>query len=365
MEIHIRLGRRLSATALATATAFSFAAALLASTVGATFAHSPDPLLGTTPWGQDQVVNYAWASGQVPPSWLATAIDAGAADSTASRASHAAIFVRASSAPSRIAYGGSTPCPSYGIACMDRTGVPTSFAGMWFRPHGTLYDWGVLKWCQAMTTIQNGCYDARRVALDEFGHIQMLGHHVNYADESDYLDAIVQYAGRSRAKEGWDAHAYGRCDIARLQLEYELLDATTPVSTCLSLSTALTIAASSTYVSFSAPTVVSGDLWIASSTAAKRLSGDPLSSRVVVLQRRDVGATAWVTIGAMGAVAVSDGSYALTIKPLATADYRLSYTAPSTEGLRDSTSTVLRITVGVLCDGAAGKGQIAPNVACL
>ena len=67
----------------------------------------------------------------------------------------------------------------------------------------------------------------------------------------------------------------------------------------------------------------------------------------------------------MSAVATSDGSYALTIKPLATADYRLSYTAPSTEGLRDATSTVLRITVGVLCDGAAGKGQVAPNGACL
>ena len=359
MEIQVRHGRRMPAIAL------TIAIALLGSTVGATFAHGPDPLLGTTPWAQDQIVNYSWASGQVPPSWLATAIDAGAADSTASRASRAAIFVRASSAPSKIAYGGANPCPSYGIACMDRTGVPTSFAGMWFRPHGTLLDWGVLKWCQAMTTMQNGCYDARRVALDEFGHIQMLGHHVNYADESDYLDAIVQYAGRSRAREGWDAHEYGRCDIARMQLEYELPNAGALVSTCLSLSTSLTIAASSTFVSFSAPTVVSGDLEFAVSTAARRLSGDPLSSRVVVLQRRDVGATAWVSIGTMAAVAASDGSYALTIKPLATADYRLSYTAPSTEGLHDSTSSVLRITVGILCDGSAAKGQIAPNVACL
>ena len=40
-------------------------------------AHSPDPLLGSTAWDQDQVVPYTWESGQVPPAWLATAIDPG------------------------------------------------------------------------------------------------------------------------------------------------------------------------------------------------------------------------------------------------------------------------------------------------
>src|SRR6185369_7885505 len=167
-----------------------------------TVAHSPDPLLGTTAWGQDQVVPYTWESGQVPPAWLATAIDQGAADSNASRGSRAAIYTRQSGAASTIAYGGAVPCSSYGIACMNRTGVPDSFAGMWFRPHGAALDWGTLRWCQAQATATNGCYDARRVALDEFGHIEMLGHHENYADERDYLDAIVQFAGRSKPVEG-------------------------------------------------------------------------------------------------------------------------------------------------------------------
>ena len=36
-----------------------------------------------------------WAPGQVPPAWAATAIDAGAADSEASRNSQAALFERA------------------------------------------------------------------------------------------------------------------------------------------------------------------------------------------------------------------------------------------------------------------------------
>ena len=166
------------------------------------------------------------------------------------------------------------------------------------------------------------------MALDEFGHVEMLGHHVNYDDESDYLDAVVQYAGRSRPKEGWNTHVYGRCDVARLQLEYELIDAGDPVSTCLSLSTTLTIAADPASVVRGGSTRVTGELEIAVATAAKRLSGDPLSRRTITLQRRDLGSTAWVVIATMSAVAGSDGSYAFTLTPSVTADYRLGYDAP-------------------------------------
>lgn len=332
-------------------------------------AHGPDPLLGSTPWRQNQVVSYMWAPGQVPPSWAATTIDAGAADSEASRHSQAALFQRSSASASRIAYGGTHPCPSYGIACMNRSGVPISF-GMWFRPHGTVLDWGTLRWCQAQSTPTNGCYDIRRVALDEFGHVEMLGHHVNFDDESDYLDAVVQYAGRSRPKDGWNTHVYGRCDIARLQLEYELIDAGDPVSTCLSLATSLTIAADPASVAAGAPTRVTGELEIAVATAAKRLSGDPLSRRAITLQKRDLGSSAWVVIGTMGAVVGSDGSYAFTLRPTLTADYRLSFDASPSEGVKDATSAVLRIMVGTgSCTGstrpaARGAGPAMPCLCC-
>lgn len=321
--------------------------AALAGPAASTIAHGPDPLLGTTPWGQNQVVKYTWAPGQVPPGWLATAIDSGARDSNETRGSQAALFEWADAAPSRIAYGGAHPCPSYGIACMNRSGVPISF-GMWFRPHGVALDWGTLRWCQAQSTFTNGCYDARRVALDEFGHVQMLNHHVNYADERDYLDAVVQYAGRSRPKEGWNTHVYGRCDIARLQLEYDLIDAADPVSTCLSLATQLTIAAQPTSVSYGGSARITGELEIAAVTAAKRLAGDPLSRRTVTVLRRDLGSSTWVAIATMSAVSGSDGSYAATIWPSVTADYRLRHDAPSSEGLRDSYSSVVRITVEVV-----------------
>lgn len=328
-------------------------------------AHSPDPLLGSTPWGQNQVVKYMWAPGQVPPPWAASAIDAGAADSGTTRASQAALFQRDTAAASKIAYGGSHPCPSYGIACMNRSGVPISF-GMWFRPHGAALDWGTLRWCQAQATPTNGCYDIRRVALDEFGHVEMLGHHVNFENESDYLDAVVQYAGRSRPKDGWNTHVYGRCDVARLQLEYGLIDAGDPVSSCLSLSTSLTIAADPASVPSGGSTKITGELEVAVATAAKRLSGDPLSRRTITLQRRDIGSTAWVVIATMSSVSGSDGRYAATLRPSTTADYRLGYDASPYEGLKDSNSAVLRVTVGVgPCSAAAPMGSIVPMIPCL
>jgi hypothetical protein len=271
--------------------------------------------------------------------------------------------VRAASAPSKIAYGGSVPCSSYGIACMNRSGVPVSF-GMWFRPHGAVLDWGILRWCQAQSTPTNGCYDARRVALDEFGHVQILQHHANYADERDYLDAVVQFAGRARPKEGWDTHVFGRCDVARLQLEYELRNAGDPVSTCNSLATALAIAADSTWVAAGSSARITGELEIAVSSAARRLSGDPLSRRIVSLQRRNLGTSTWATIATMSPINGYDGSYAASFFPTSTADYRLLFDAPSTEGLHDSTSTAVRVTVGQTCTSGAGDSKTGPAVAC-
>ena len=340
--------------------------ALVAAILGqapAASAHGPDPLLGYgTPWEQNQNLYYMWASNQVPPGWLATAIDQGAADSNATRASQGAIFSRSDAAASKIAYGGSVPCSSYGIACMNRSGVPISF-GVWFRPHGAVLDWGTLRWCQAQSSPTNGCYDARRVALDEFGHVQLLGHHVNYDDESDYLDAVVQFAGRSRPKEGWNTHVYGRCDVARLQLEYELIRASDPVSTCLNLSTSLTVATDYPYIPSGGAALISGELEIAAVTAARRLAGDSLSRRTITLQRRAIGSTAWAVIGTMSVVSSTDGSYIVTVVPSATADYRLNFDAPSSEGLKDSTSGVIRITVssGGGCAGTTGaKNAIIP-----
>ena len=321
---------------------------------GTTVAHGPDPLIpgSGTLWHQNQVVPFQWQSIATPPAWMATAIDLGAGDVGESRSSRAAVFVRAASAPAAIAYGGWNPCDSYGIACMDRTGMTNGVFGVWFRPHGWAFDWGNLRWCQAQSTPTNGCYDAENTALDELGHVEILGHHVNFNDESDFTDAIVQYAGHARPKAGWNAHAFGRCDIARLQLEYERIDPANPVSTCLSLGSTLTLGASPTSLYAGDTATFTATLKISYASAAEALSGDPLSDRTVSLQRRAIGSTTWTTVTTMPASATVEGAYTLSWSPTVTYDWRAVFTAPSTEGLNSSTSPIVRVSVS----GCTGSG---------
>ena len=100
---------------------------------------------------------------------------------------------------------------------------------MWLREQGHVFDWGTLKWCQAYTTAPNGCYDAETIALDEFGHVEGLNHHVNYSSDSDYDDAVVQTFSRTKPAAGWNRHTFGRCDVATLQVKYDVTSSTAEV----------------------------------------------------------------------------------------------------------------------------------------
>jgi hypothetical protein len=328
------------------------AVATLVVSAGWADAHGPDPMLGAGLWSPNEVAAYRWASSGVPPSWMATAIDAGAVDVGQSRGSRAAVFLRSASGSATIAYGGWVPCDSYGIACMDRSGLANNVFGVWFRPYGWAFDWGSLRWCQGMSTPTNGCYDAENVALDELGHVEILGHHVNYSDESDFGDAVVQYAARARARTGWNQHIFGRCDIARLQLEYARGDAADSVSTCLSLATTTSLAANTTSIWVGDSMRFSATLKITSSAAAEALAGDLLSNRTVILQRRTIGSTSWASIRTLTPSTTIDGSYSYTWAPTVTADWRAVFSTPSGEGLLGSTSGIIRVTV----DGCLGSG---------
>ena len=169
--------------------------ALLTGSVGVT-AHSPDPIFSGSRWNQNQALTFAWRSGSVPATGYQTAIKAAAADANASRGSQAATFSYAAGSGNLIGYGTAATCSSLGIACFSRN-APTSFA-MWMREQGHKFDWGSLRWCQAYTTAPDGCFDVENIMLDEFGHVEILNHHANYTNESDYLDAVVQT--KSRAK---------------------------------------------------------------------------------------------------------------------------------------------------------------------
>lgn len=325
-------------------------------TSGVADAHAPDPTVGGKLWAQDQDVGYAWRAGQAPDTWLATAIEAAAASSNATRASRSARFSYRPGSASLIAYGEPTSCGPAGIACFDRSGAPSSFR-MWFRRHGTWFDWGQLRWCEAPGGSADGCFEAQTIALDELGHVEILGHHVNHPDDRDYLDAVVQTLSRAKPRPGWSSRSYGVCDVARLQLEYDMTSWSAPYSTCLDLATSTALAAGRSTVALGETVTFSATLKVATSSSYRKLSGNPVSGRSMRLQRRLVGTTDWTTIVTMPGGS-SAGTYVANVTPSATADWRVVAT-PSGEGLRSATSALVRVTVSS-CGGSPCPQRAIP-----
>jgi hypothetical protein len=304
-------------------------------------AHGPDPILGGGRFAQDQVLQFRWRAGSEPPTALKTAIRAAATDVNETRASRAATFAYSSTGANPIGYGTGT-CGVNGIGCFTRT-APDGFT-MWLRQHGRVYDWGTLRWCQMQSTPTNGCYDAETIALDEFGHVEVLDHHLNYADESDYTDAVVQTFSRTRPKAGYDMHWFGPCDTASLQVQYDIALASSPISTCLDLVTVLSLSASPTLVSDGGVVTFTSVLRAATNTAYGRLSAQVLSRRTVKLQERPSGSTVWTTIATMTPTTPT-GTYVASKALHGPADYRAVFSTPTSEGLRGDTSPTVSVIV--------------------
>src|SRR6476661_5769330 len=304
-------------------------------------AHGPDPVLGGSLWPQNQRLEFRWRSGAVPPAAIRTAILDAGADVGATRGSKAATYAYDPAGANPIGYGTGATCGVNGLACFSRS-APTGFF-MWFREQGHVFDWGSLKWCQMYTTAPTGCYDAETIALDELGHVEILDHHVNYTDDSDYEDAVVQTFSRTKPRDGWNMHGFGRCDVATLQREYDVLSWTTPYSTCLDVDTVLTLAASPSSIPYDTTTTLTATLRTVSRVAYERLGGNPVAGRVVRLQRRPVGTTSWVALGTMTAAA--PGSYAFAIRLTRSSEFRAVFTTPSDEGLNGSVSPTVTVVV--------------------
>jgi hypothetical protein len=315
--------------------------ALVATLAGAlpALAGTPDPFMGS-PFNQNQLLAYRWGSGAVPPAAIKTAINGAVDDANASRKSKAPTFDYDAGGPNWISYGVDAPCGVNGLACFRRD-APDWFA-VYLRENGHRFDWGTLRWCEA-TDRPNGCYDAENITLDELGHVLGLDHHVNLADDSDYGDAVVQTYSRAKPKAFYNAHVFGRCDVATLQQVYDVQTSSTPYSTCLDVPTQLTLTATRTSVL--AGSVVSFTAALGSAGTGK-LSNNAISGRTVVLQRRT--ASGWTDVLTMvpGSAA---GTYSVGLVMRATSDIRALFRKPSSEGLRGSSSAAITVSVSAAC----------------
>ena len=331
----IRSTRRLAAAVVALAA--------IAASVAPVAAHSPDPVFTGALWAQDQIVHYRWRTGEAPPAAMQTAINAAAAAAGATRRSRAATFTPDAAGASWINYGLDVACGVGGLACFSRANAPNSFT-MSFREQGHVFDWGRLRWCQLTYLQPDGCYDAENIALDEFGHVEILNHHVNFADEHDYLDAVVQTYSHTKPNVGWNAHVFGRCDVASLQRKYDMPNTSTKYSTCLDLATTLSIAASATSVGYYDNVTFTARLIVTDLAEYERLGGNPVSGRAVSIQRR-VPFGAWTTLATM-TVGPGSGTYTFTALSLTgTADWRAVFPKPSGDGIRAATSPLVTVYV--------------------
>jgi hypothetical protein len=338
---------------LATGTAVLLLASTLAA--GAASAHGPDPALSGGGFSQNEVLKFRWRAGSEPTAAIKTAIKAAAADANASRASKAATFTYDAGGASPIGYGAGATCGVNGIACFTRD-VPDDFT-MWFREQGHVFDWGTMKWCEAYDVAPSGCYSAETVALDEFGHVEGLGHHDNYASDSDYGDAVVQAYSRTKPSAGWNADAFGRCDVARLQIIYDVPLASSKYSTCLDMSTVLTITASPTLIVVGNSTTLVATLKIVDLDAYGRIGGNAVSGRTVTLQRRAVGTTTWISVGTMPSGS-SVGTYVLAQWPGGSTEYRAVFSTPSNEGINGDSSPAVRVDVSGCVASTAERSTI-------
>jgi hypothetical protein len=318
------------------------AALVLAVGLGPASAHGPDPTLGGGWFGQDQDLRFSWRSGSAPTAAIKAAIKAAAADASKSRASEAATFTYDPTGSNPIGYGAGATCGVNGLACFTRN-APSGFT-MWLREQGHVFDWGSLRWCQAYATPPSGCYDAETIALDEFGHVEGLDHHVNHADGSDYDEAVVQTFSRTKPSAGWNRHSFGACDVATLQRQYDMATWTAKYSTCLDLSTKLTLTASASTVLIGGATTLTATLRVTDLDAYVRLGNNPVSGRTVTLQKRSPGSSTWTTLGTMSSGS-SAGTYAMNQKVSADSDFRATFKSPSGEGLDGSDSAVIRVSV--------------------
>ena len=314
---------------------------LVAAAVTPAAGHGPDPVVGGTLWPQNQVLGFRWRSGAEPPTAIKTAIRDAAADVGATRASKAATYVYDAAGANPIGYGLGATCGINGLACFSRS-APAGFT-LWFREQGHVFDWGTLKWCQMYGTAPNGCYDAETIALDELGHVEILDHHVNYTDDSDYDDAVVQTFSRTKPRAGWDRHGLGRCDVATLQRKYDMSSWASLYSTCLDVDTDLTLAPTSASIAYDSTTTLRATLRTVDRTAYERLGGNPIANRIVRLEARTVGSTSWVAVGTMAPD--TPGTYALLVQLKSSTDFRAIFATPTNEGLNGDSSLAVRVTV--------------------
>lgn len=306
-------------------------------------AAQPTPDFPAGGWAAGTTLAFRWGAGAAPPSWARSPLKAAADDAARTAYARSPRFPYVSDAPNAIAYTSALPgfCSSRAIACARRA-MP-SYWGVWIRPYGTDFAWGTLRWCQK-TSSASSCFDLRRVALHELGHITGLDHPSNAGFTLSSSDSIMQGITPARPNAGSSRHAFGRCDVATLQELYDTTDNKTRISTCNIVNTTVTLSTSRATISAGGKVTLTAQLKVDDRNAYGQLAGNPLNGRSLKLKYRPAGSDgAWTTVWMRSLY--SSGRYELTIAPASTWEFKAVFPTPDDEGLRYSRSAIRKVKV--------------------
>ena len=322
------------------------------------------PSLGGTALGPGPGRRLRWRSGQVPPVWAASAIDAAAADAGATRASRAAQFVRCiERAPASSPTASRPAARRPGIACFDRAGAPSSFK-MWFRAHGYVFDWGTLRWCQGLADDRQRllrCREHRprrvRARRDPRPPREQRGR-----QRLPRRGGPDRSAGPARRRAGTPTRS-GAATSARLQLEYDRTARAALFSTCLDRRHDHDPRRQRHRDRGRRLGPVHGaPSGRRTSTANRALANDPISGRTVLLQRRSRGTPRLDDDRDDGPeLPTRTGPTRLTVSPTATYEWRGDVRDADERGPVGSSSAAVKVTVSGGCAGSGCPSRGRPG----
>ncbi len=308
--------------------------------------HRPVPVYDR--WFPWSVLSFRFHSTDTSPAWMRDAIGAAADDATDTSRSLSPIFAPTDgSAKGVIRYTSSFPSTCLNaIACASHDGDAWTLR---MRPQGYDFRWGELRWCQK--TNADGCFDAERVALHEFGHVVGLDHPESAGFRLPPSATVMHQVSPSRPHAAWDRHGFGTCDVASLQEQFGTPTMSTLIATCNDVDTRLTLSASAAQVAAGGRLVLSATLRVRPDSADYgHISGMRLNGRSVQLKRRPSGSSgAWTTSWMTWAEA--PGLYTITLYPRSTYEYVAVFGSPDNEGLTGDTSNQVTVRVVSGCTG--------------
>ncbi len=309
---------------------------------------SPRPVPVYDRWFPWSVLSYKYHATDTSPSWMRAAVDDAADDATDSSKSLSPIFIRMEgNSKGIIRYTSSFPSSCQAaIACASHDNDQWTLR---MRPQGYDFRWGELRWCQKATS--DGCFDAERVALHEFGHVVGLDHPETAGFRLSPSYTVMHQVTPSRPHSSWDRHGFGSCDVASLQEQYGLPTMSTHIAGCNDVDTRISLSTSASRLTAGSKLVLTATLRIRSDSAKYReISGIRLNARSVQLKRRPAGSSgAWTTSWMRWAEV--PGIYTLTLYPRATYEYKAVFPSPDDEGLNGDTSDEVRVPVTGVCSG--------------